>query len=97
MWLKKRNQRLSGSEFFEYNNFDLGLGRGLMLVRGCTLGSLVRAFDAAFFGLSCGYFLRFGVIGYNYRLKTSFLQSYMLLFVGHFFSILVNVKKNSQK
>lgn len=63
----------------------------VLFVRQPVLRLFIRAFDAVFYGLNCGYFLRLGIIGYNYRLRTSHSQSYMFFFLGHFFSILIRL------
>lgn len=59
------------------------------LLRYRAFSKLINTFGVLLFGICCGYFNRFKIEGYNYRVKSSFSNAYILLFVGHRYSILL--------
>jgi len=45
------------------------------------------------FNLNAGYFRRFSVIGYNYRIKAFKKKRYFILKIGYFYKIVLKVPK----
>lgn len=76
-------------DLFLSNKFFCSISGEKILLREQKLNSILNAFDLIICGICCGFFSRFNTIGYNYRIKSSFKFSYLYVFVGHFYSILL--------
>ena len=71
-----------------------GSGMGMeFFCRHTRLSILRTLFKKCLFGLNAGYFLRFAVVGYNYKLKAFKRRNLVMLKIGYFYKIIIKVPK----
>ena len=66
--------------FYKFQNY--------FLVRNTCLNFINTSFKMLVLGVVSGWFLHFVLTGYNYRLKSSFFNSFLLVYLGFFYSCL---------
>lgn len=66
--------------FFKFKNY--------FLIRSSMIYYLNNSFNIISFGITSGWFLYFVLAGYNYKLKSSFFNCFLLIYLGFFYSFL---------
>lgn len=76
--------------FFGMQNFLIYffLFKHFLVLRTVALSLFLNSVNLIFYGVSSGWFMHFILFGYNYRLKSSFFGSFLLLYLGFFYSLL---------